>query len=302
MGKAFTPRTVAAMEGRVAQIVDDLVAEHAAAGACDLVRDLAYPLPVSVIFELIGFPMADRDLVKSWSARIIRVQSTSPPDPAILHDGQDALISAREWLTDLIELRRLEPRDDLLSALIAAEIESDQLTIDELFVNVLALLVAGHETTTNLISSGMYTLMSNPDQLALLRENPELISTAVEEMLRFEPPLQFTWRRASRDLSLRGREIQQGQPVYVMLAAGNRDSDQFENPNRVDITRPDNRHLTFGMGIHFCLGAALARTEARLMIGALVTRLSDLTLADNGRVQWVGNRKFRSLVTLPARF
>jgi cytochrome P450 len=302
VSKVFTPRSIETLRGRVGEISNELIDRFVARGKAELIREFAYPLPASVIFEVVGFPLEERDQVKRWSDTIIRMHGTGAPDPAVLLESQDALLAARQWLGQLIERRRREPRDDLLTRLIQAEESGDRLSNDELFTNSILFLVGGHETTTNLLANGVLTLLTHPDQLELLRADQNLMPTAVEELLRIEPPLQRVWRIATEDVEVEGTIIQRGQPMNLILAAANRDPAEFMNPEAVDITREDNRHLSFGMGIHFCLGAALARLEARVAIGALLRRLPDLALADGARPLWVENRRFRALSSLPVVF
>jgi pimeloyl-[acyl-carrier protein] synthase len=275
VNKAFTPAAVERLRPRVEAIVAGLLDRVAGAGAMDVVADLAYPLPVTVICELFGVPEADRDRFRAWSRELVRLL-----DPLVAADAlQQALqarLGLRGYLRRLIAERRARPTGDLLTALIAAEDQGQQLSEAELVSMCALLLVAGHETTVNLIANGTLALLRHPDARASLQADPALAGSAVEELLRYDSPVQFTSRHALVDLDIDGRRVRAGETVVAVLGAANRDPAQFPDPDRLDLARKPNHHVAFGGGIHFCLGAPLARMEARIAIPALLARLPGL--------------------------
>ena len=252
-------------------------------GRFDVMADLAQPLPMTVIAEMLGIPVEDREQFKRWSSAIATTLGNSTDD-----DIRRATVAERElhaYLGTIIESRRREPREDLLSALVAAEENGDKLTLDEVFEMASLLLVAGNETTTNLIGNGMLALLQHPEQLRRLHDRPELIGSAVEELLRWDPPVQLTTRFALNDVDLgSGHVVRAGQRVAVMIAAANRDPEVFHDPERLDIERSAG-NVSFGGGPHFCLGAPLARLEGQIALSALVQRFPDMRLAPNGVVR-----------------
>jgi cytochrome P450 len=281
VNKAFTPRVVENLRPRVRQIVDDLLDAAEKRGAMDVIEDVAYPLPVNVICEMMGVPAEDNVTFRAWSAEVAR--SLDPEDviPQDVREKRERVFDQfRNYFSNLIEQKRARPGDDLLTALIQAEDAGDRLTHDELLATCILLLIAGHETTVNLVGNGMLALLRHPDQFALLRSDPSLIKTAIEELLRFDPPVQFTSRIALEEMTLEGgAHLDKYQQAVILLAAANRDPAQFSDPDRLDITREDNRHLAFGLGIHFCLGAPLARVEGQIAIGEMVRRFPNMRLA-----------------------
>ena len=298
VNKAFTPRAVRALEGRMVELVDELLAGKAGAGELEIVEDLAYPLPVIVIAEMLGVPPEDREKFKHWSNEAVR--GLGPVSVAELRASVNAVRELRAYLEPIAEERRREPRGDLLSGLLAAEEEGDRLTLDEVYQTVALLLIAGNETTTKLIANGMLALLRHPDQLALLRDRPELIDTAVDELLRWDGPVHMTGRQVTEPFEFQGAKLQKGQLVLLGIAPANRDPDVFASPETLDITRVDNPHLGFGHGMHFCLGSNLARLEARTAIGALVARYPNLKLATD-RPRWGTNLALRGVEWLPVR-
>jgi hypothetical protein len=277
VNKAFTPVAVERLRPRVEAIVAELLDRVAGAGAMDVVEDLAYPLPVTVICELFGVPEADRDRFRAWSRGLVHLL-----DPLVAEDTLERALRARTalrgYLRELIAGRRAHPAGDLLTALIAAEDQGHQLSEAELVSMCVLLLVAGHETTVNLIANGLLALVRDPGARARLRADPALAGSAVEELLRYDSPVQFTSRHALTDLDIGDRRVRAGETVVAVLGAANRDPAQFPDPDRLDLARRPNRHLAFGGGIHFCLGAPLARMEAGIAIPALLARLPDLEL------------------------
>jgi cytochrome P450 len=280
VSKAFTPKVVEAMRPHIQEIVDGLLERVAGAGSLDLIEEFAYPIPVMVICELLGVPVADHERFKGWSLDIARGLDAVmlPVDSEVAIRSGIARQGLIGYFRELIAARRASPRADLLSALIAAEEAGDKLSEDELLASCILLLVAGHETTVNLIGNGMLALLRHPEQLRRLREHPELITSAVEELLRYDGPVQRTGRMPSEDVTIGGRTIAKGEMVMPFIGAADRDPAQFPDPDRLDITRSENRHVAFGTGIHFCLGAPLARVEGQIAINTLLRRLPTLTL------------------------
>jgi pimeloyl-[acyl-carrier protein] synthase len=303
VSRAFTPRVVETMRPHIQEIVDALLDQVRGTHRMDLIEDFAYPLPVTVICEMLGVPTADRGVFKQWSSDIARSLDAAvlPADSEAIPRGRDARLALREYLSALIATRRKQPRADLLSGLIAAEEEGNKLTEGELLSTCLLLLVAGHETTVNLIGNGVLALLQHPDQMRSLRDNPVLIQTAIEELLRFDGPVQRTGRLATTDVEIGGRPISKGSIVVAVIGAANRDPAHFADPDRLDIARRENRHIAFGFGIHFCLGAPLARVEGQIAIGTLMHRLPNLTLASQ-TPEWSESSLLRGLKTLPVTF
>jgi pimeloyl-[acyl-carrier protein] synthase len=283
VSKAFTPKMVERLRERVQQIVDERLEAVIARGdgSMDVVTDLAYPLPVVIICELLGVPPEDHATFQSWSSELA---ASIDPDPLITPEQQARIEVAGtaflEYFSELIDRRRQSLRDDLLSALIEAEEGGDRLSEEELLGTALFLLVAGHETTVNLIGNGTLALLRHRDQLERLRDDPSLDRHAVEELLRFDSPVQLTQRITLDDYQVGDVTIPKGQNLIPLLGAANRDPAEFEEPDRLDLGRENaNRHVAFGGGHHFCLGAALARLEGAVAIGTLVRRFSDIELA-----------------------
>jgi cytochrome P450 len=293
--KAFTPRVVEQLRPRIEQRVHAVLDEAAARGGMDLIEDLAYPLPVTVIAEMLGVPPEDHELFEAGSAAIAAALDPSSPDQRPVHDpARDQL---ERYLAGIIEARRAEPRDDLVTGLVEAEEEGDRLDTHELLQMCILLLVAGHETTVNLIGNSVHTLLDHPDALARLRAEPELIEPAVEELLRFDGPVQLTGRVATRPIELADRVIEPGQLVMTLLGAANRDPAAFASPASLDLARHPNPHVGFGRGIHFCIGAPLARLEARIALETLFRRFRSITLA--GRPERISSPVLRGLHSLP---
>jgi cytochrome P450 len=280
--QAFTPKMVALIRPRAEAVTRTLLdAAIARDATIDVVRDLAYPLPMTIICELLGVPVNDQDDFAKWSsdvARGIDPPALRTPEVAAAIDAAGAALFV--YVQDLIDQRRRDPRDDLLSAMIAAEAEGDRLDEIELLIMVFLLLIAGHETTMNLIGNGMLALLQNPEQLEILRNDPSLGRRAIDEMLRYDSPVQFTQRIATVDYELDGVAIDKGEHLTVILASANRDPAMFAEPDRLDVRRHNSQHhLAFGGGIHHCLGAALARVEGEIAFNALLARGSHFELA-----------------------
>jgi cytochrome P450 len=281
VSKAFTQKALERLRPHIQQIVDGLLRRVEGKGTMDLIEEFAYPLPVQVICEMLGVPVADHERFKGWGLDIARGLDAImlPPDSEVAKHSIAARHALSDYFRGLVAERRAAPREDMLSALIAAEEAGDTLNEDELLATCLLLLVAGHETTVNLIGNGTLALLRHPDQLQKLRDNPALIGSAVEELLRYDGPVQRTARIPSEDITIGGRTIPKGEMVMPFLGAADRDPAQFPDPDRLDITRADNHHIAFGMGIHFCLGAPLARMEGQIAINTMLKRLSKLHLA-----------------------
>jgi cytochrome P450 len=303
VSKAFTPRALERLRPEIQQIVDGLLDEARGRGSMDLIEEFAYPLPVRVICEMLGVPVKDHERFKGWGLDIARGLDAImlPPDSPVGQRSVSGRRALAAYFRELIAERRAAPRDDMLSALIAAEEAGDKLNEEELLATCILLLVAGHETTVNLIGNGTLALLRHPAELQKLRDNPGLIGSAVEELLRFDGPVQRTARIPSEDITIGGQTIGKGEMVMPFLGAADRDPTQFPDPDRLDITRSDNRHIAFGMGIHFCLGAPLARMEGQIAINTLLARLPRLTLATD-QPRFRQSLTLRGLEALPVSF
>jgi hypothetical protein len=300
VGKAFTPRVVETLRPRVQTIVDRLLDRAAGAGRMEVIADLAYPLPVTVISELLGVPATEADVVRGWSLDLARALDAIalPVDPEVIERGRRATGDMVDYFRRLAEARRRQPGPDLLSGLVEAEEAGDRLTERELLATCVLLYVAGHETTVNLIGNGLLALLRHPEERRRLRDNPALVSGAIEELLRFDGPVQRTGRMATCDAEIGGVAIPAGSLVLGFLGAANRDPAHFAEPDRLDVARDEPRHLAFGSGIHYCLGAPLARLEAQVAIGTLLGRFPGLTLAVE-RPAWRPSSTLRGLEALP---
>jgi cytochrome P450 len=298
--KAFTPRIVEQMRDRIQAITDGLLDRMLAHGRTDIVSDLAYPLPVTVIAELLGIPTQDHEQFHAWSDQLARSLDLTD-DPEVYNRASSAAVALTDYLRETIARRRRQPQDDLLSALFAAEDGGGRLTEDELYATCALLLVAGHETTVNLIGNGTLALLRHPDQLARLRAEPALIRPAVEELLRYDSPVQLTGRMVLADMEVRGQKLRAGQQVVFLFGAANHDPARFADPHTLDIAREPNQHLAFGGGIHYCLGAPLARLEAQIAFNTLLRRMPNLALEPEPPV-YRDNLTLRGLRALPVTF
>ncbi len=287
VAKAFTPRVIAGLEPRIRELVAELFAGFADRETFDVVGGLAYPLPVRIICELLGVPGADHERFEGWSRNLVRAldPAMAVTDPAEVSDIETAQREFTEYFTALIATRRTTPGDDLLSRLILIEEQGDQLTEAELVATCVLLLVAGHETTANLIANGVLALLRHPDQLAALRADPALIAGTVEEVLRYDPPVQLTTRVVREPTRFGDVEVPTDGVLLLMIAAANRDPVVFAEPDRFDITRDARQHLSFAAGPHFCLGAGLARLEATVALSAFADRVVD-PLLDNDSLRY----------------
>ncbi len=278
VSKAFTPRSVAALGPRIEKIVEGLLDDVNGEDRFDLIDSFAFPLPIIVIAEMLGVPAEDLDRFKDWSNDIVLSL-----EPILTREQRVRFRRSEqelyEYFEGIIALRRQDPQDDLVSALLAAEEEGDRLSHGELLATLLLLLVAGNETTRNLIGNGMLALLRNPGELQRLKREPELIETAIDELLRYDSPVQLDGRTALEDVELRGKIIHTGQQVVSVVGAANRDPAAFSDPDRLDIGREEKSHISFGRGIHYCLGASLAKLEGRIAFEGLLERFSSMRLA-----------------------
>jgi len=303
VNKAFTPRVVEKLRPDIQDVVDGLLAKVQDTHSMDLMEEFAFPIPVIVICQMLGVPVEDRERFKKWGLDIARGLDAImlPPDSDVVRRSTQSRQELAGYFRQLIAQRRSSPRDDLLSGLIAAEEAGDKLSETELLATCILLLVAGHETTVNLIGNGTLALLRHPEQLRRLRDEPGLIGSAVEELLRYDGPVQRTARIPSEDLTIAGHTIPKGDMVLPFIGAADRDPAQFPDPDRLDLGRADNRHIAFGWGIHFCIGAPLARVEGQIAIATLVRKLPKLALASE-KPEHRLSLTLRGLKTLPVSF
>ena len=301
VSKAFTPRLIERMRPRVQEIADTLLDAVEDKGGMDLIDDYAFPLPITVIAELLGVPVADRNRFREWSNAAVSGDTTQEYVEKILLPHMQAFI---DYLRALFEEKRENPKDDLISALVLAEEAGDKLSEDELLAMVFLLLIAGHETTVNLIGNGTLALLQNPDQLQKLKDDPSLIKPAIEKLLRYDGPVETSTERFAReDVAIGGTVIPKGEMVLVVIAAADHDPERFPEPDTLEIARADNKHLAFGKGIHHCLGAPLARMEGQIALGTLLRRMPDLRLKDSPEsLTWRPGLVLRGLKGLPVVF
>jgi cytochrome P450 len=297
--KAFTPSLVEQMRSRTQAIADNLLDRVETLGEMDLIKDFALPLPMTIITEILGVPPQDHDKFHRWSQAVVSLTSPSPTLRVI-----PAVWKFIRYLRQFFKLRRRDPQDDLVSALIKAEEAGDKLNEDEVLAMVFLLLIAGHETTVNLIGNGTLALIENPDEMTKLRSEPTLVKPAIEELLRYTSPVLMTTERYAREnTTVHGITIPRGEMTLGVIGSANRDESVFDNPNRLQITREPNKHVSFGQGIHFCLGAPLARMEAHVAFTTLLRRFPDLRLntpADS--LRWRPSLLLRGLASLPVKF
>lgn len=300
VGKAFSPSFVESLHPQIQKTVDELLSKVPEGGNIDIISDLAAPLPVKVIANLLGMPIEDCDMLHEWSTKLSRVL-----DPLISikeYEHLNCVVQQfQNYLHSLITEKEKRPQDDLISYLIAARNQGDKLRADELSTVCMQLFITGEETTVNTIGNGMLALLKHPNQLAKLKAEPHIINNAVEELLRYDSPVQFTGRYATEDIKIDDKLIKKGDRVLLGLGAGNHDPSQFDQPEKLDITRQENRHLAFADGIHYCLGAVLARAQARIAIATIVQNFDQLKLNTENLV-WRKNIYLRGLTSLPVTF
>ena len=301
--KAFTPRLVEAMRPRMQAIVNEILDSARRDGGMDVVKDLGVTLPITVLAEILGAPVSDRTLFKNWADHLLSFQGVNKPGEDILLNAQQALVEIRSYLTALVRERRRRPGQDLLSQLVAAESEGDRLSEAELLNTCITLLVAGHETSTSMIGNGIYLLLRNQREAwNRLQNDPSLLTPAIEEILRYESPVARQPRLMKQDVELGGKQIRKGQMVFQMLNAANRDPAYFTDPDCFDIQREKNRHIAFGLGIHFCVGAVLSRTEGQVVFQTVMRCAPGLRLADEHPDWDLRKPNSRMLRTLPVWF
>ena len=299
--QAFTPRRVAELRRHIQEIADTLLDAVVARGRMDVIQDLAAPLPAIVTAEMLGVPTADHLQLKAWSADFAEMLGNFQHNPdraaRVLRSTEDML----DYFRAAVREQRTRPRPGLVSAMLQADIDGDRFTEDEVIANCIITMIGGQETTTNLIGNGVLALLRHPDELERLRREPALIGLAIEELLRYESPSQHTARLAPEDTVLGGQQIRRRQAVIAVMAAGNRDPERFPDPDRLDLARPDNRHLAFGWAAHFCFGAPLARLEGQIAVSTLLRRLGALRL-ETSALTWRTNLGLRGLTGLPITF
>ncbi|WP_220199052.1 cytochrome P450, partial [Ktedonospora formicarum] len=298
VSRAFTPRMIERQRPFIERISHDLLDQMEHQEQPDFIRDFAIPLPIMVIAALIGIPYEAMGQLKQWSDAGADFLGKPTDTMEVFFHMASAAIEFNAFIRPHLEERRRQPKDDLLSGLINAEARGDTLTEDELIANVYLLLAAGNETTTNLMSNGLWALLTHPDQRELLCQRPELITSAVEEILRFESPSQITGRHTKEAIEIAGQSIGPDQSIMLVLGMANRDPRQFTNPDHFDIQRQENKHIAFGLGGHYCLGAPLARLETQITLPIVIKRYPYLSLASH-KGHWRKNPTFLGFETLP---
>ncbi len=302
VNQAFTPRIIRRLEPRMVEIADRLLDAALAKREVDLVQALTYPLPVTVIAEIIGVPTEDNARFKDWSDKLVETLGVGlfgPPSRELLLRNRAIVDELGDYFRRLVELRRADPREDLLTGLSQAELEGSKLSFDELLQMLILLLVAGNETTTTLIGNAVLTLLDHPEALERLRREPELVPYAVEEVLRFSSPVQLDPRRATRDTELCGEKLREGEMVICWLGSANRDESMFRDPERFDLARKESRHLAFGFGTHYCLGSNLARLEAQIAVRSLLAHTKSFRLTTGDPLPLHRSLVFRSFTQIP---
>jgi len=297
--KAFTPRLIEQMRGEIQVLTDELLDAAEPRGSMDLIADFALPLPLTIIGRILGVPAKDNNKFHRWTKTLLSA-GTNPNYVVFI----PTTMRFMGYLKKLIKERRAHPKDDLITALVQAKDGSDKLSGDEVLAMIFLLLVAGHETTVNLIGSGSLALLEHPDQLEKLRCEPAIIKPAIEELLRFVCPVEMaTERYAREDITIAGTTIPRGELVLAVIGSANRDADYFDNPDSLDVTRENNKHLAFGLGAHYCLGAPLSRLEGQIALSTLVRRMPNLRLSiAPDQIRWRGGIILRGLEELPVSF
>src|SRR5580698_3672836 len=298
---AFSPARIAVLRGHIQEIADSLINVFIAKGTGDIVADVAAPMPAIVTAEMLGVPVSDHEKLKNWSIDFAEILGNFQHQPDRVARVAASVRDMSEYFRAAIRQQETDPHEGLVLSLVQAEVNGIRLTEEEIVANCILTMIGGQETSTNLIGSGLLTLLRHPEQMRMVQDDPSLIPSAVEELLRFESPIQHTARIAQDDFTLGGKLIRRGQTVVAVLAAGNRDPERFPNPDVLDVKRGDKGHLAFGWAAHFCFGAPLARIEVPIALGALLRRLKNLELATDDFV-WHENVGLRGLSTLPVRF
>jgi cytochrome P450 len=298
---AFTPQKVRVLKGHIQEITDNLLDRVQARGEMDLIADFAAPMPAIVTAEMLGVPTEDHSDLKKWSADFAEMLGNFQHNPDRIPRVLESTNNLTNYFRDAIAKMREHPREGLIHSFMTAEMDGDRLSEEEIIANCVVTMVGGQETTTNLIGNGLLTLMRNPAQLARLRDDPNLISSGVEELLRYESPSQHTGRIAREDVEIGGKQIRKGQAVMAIMAAANRDPERFPQPDELILDRADNKHLAFGWSSHFCFGAPLARMEGQIAFETILRRLPNLEVVP-GPLTWRTNSGLRGLTALPVRF
>jgi len=299
---AFTVRRVERLRSHIQEIMDGLLDAVISKGSMDLIADFASPAPAIVTAELLGVPVADHEQLKDWSADFAEMLGNFQHNPDRFPKILRSVEEMSSYFRSAMQEQRLHPQDGLVSAMMAADVDGAKLTDEEIIANLIVTMVGGQETTTNLIGNGILTLLRNPEAMKRLRNDSSLVPSALEELLRYESPSQHTARLAPDDVELGGKQIRKRQAVIAVMGAANRDPERFPDPDRLDIERPDNRHVAFGWAAHFCFGAHLARLEGQIAVSTLLQRLPDLELDTNVPPVWRHNLGLRGLTALPVRF
>ena len=299
VAKAFTPRHLEALKPRIQSLVDELIDAVEDNGEMELINEFAYPLPLNVICDMLGIPVEDRVRFERGSRTSGRLIDPTPMTPDELEDANKGFLEQQEYFLGLIEERRRQPTDDLMTVLVQAEEEGDRLSEEELVANIILLFGAGHETTVNLIGNGMLALLSAPDQLDKLKRDLSLVPGAVEEMLRFDSSVQLTSRTVFEDTEIGGVMVKAGETVMTLLGAANRDPENYDKPDEFDVTRQNVRPTSFGGGVHHCIGAPLARIEAQSALETLLRRLPGIRAVGAGDADWRPTFTLRGLKSLP---
>lgn len=284
VNRAFTPKAVAALRPRIEEVVNEQVEQIRDRGSADLIQDFAFPIPAVVIAEMMGVPAEERDLFKDWSDAIMALVFGAAGTPGRREQAQSSMLELTAYLQEMVNHFRANPAENLISDLIQAQEDDDRLSDEEIVSTCTLVLFGGHETTTNLIGNGTRALLQFPDQKQRLIDQPDLIGTAIEELLRFDGPSKMEVRRAMADIEIRDKTIAEGDQIYFVQSAANRDPDQFDDPNQLDVGRHPNRHCGFGFGIHYCMGAPIARLEGAIAIDALIRALPGLRIGPEPEV------------------
>jgi len=299
---AFTVRRVERLRSHIQEIMDGLLDAVISKGSMDLIADFASPAPAIVTAELLGVPVADHEQLKDWSADFAEMLGNFQHNPDRFPKILRSVEEMSSYFRSAMQEQRLHPQDGLVSAMMTADVDGAKLTDEEIIANLIVTMVGGQETTTNLIGNGILTLLRNPEAMKRLRDDSSLVPSALEELLRYESPSQHTARLAPDDVELGGKQIRKRQAVIAVMGAANRDPERFPDPDRLDIERPDNRHVAFGWAAHFCFGAHLARLEGQIAVSTLLQRLPDLELDTKVPPVWRHNLGLRGLTALPVRF